>query len=159
MYLNVKINYLSVKIKEYIMKKTNLMVAIAKLNSTLNKQVGNDIYQYGITPTEFNILSHLYHQGKTKTQTIGEIVFISSGAITYMINKLVQKGFVSKEKDLKDKRITWLQLTDAGNTFYVDMYPKHLMHLDEVFSSFSNQELKELFKTIRKFDKKLQNKE
>lgn len=141
------------------MKKTNLMIAIAKLNLTLYKQVGNDIYRYGITPTEFNILSQLFHQGKTKTQKIGESVSISSGAITYMINKLVQKGYVEKEKDIKDKRITWLQLTELGTDFYSDIHPKHLKHLDEVFSDFTDSELKNLFKTIREFEKRIQIKE
>jgi len=140
------------------MKKERLMIAISQLNTTLLNTIGQDIYQYGITPTEFRILAHLKSAGKTKTQKIGEIAFITSGAITYMLKKLKAKKYILTYKDSKDKRITWVELSKEGKAFYQDMYPKHLKYVDEVFEVFSDDELELLQAHIKKFDKKLRRK-
>jgi MarR family 2-MHQ and catechol resistance regulon transcriptional repressor len=137
------------------MDKTKIMIALAKLNITLLGSVGQDIYNYGITPTEFKIISHLSAKGKSKTQRLGEIAFITSGAITYFVNKLLEKEYVSKHKDETDKRITWIELTDAGKNFYEEMLPKHIGFLDEFFDVFEEYELEDFYKSVRSFEKKI----
>ncbi|MBI9009509.1 MAG: MarR family transcriptional regulator [Tenericutes bacterium] len=137
------------------MDKTKIMIALTKLNITLINNVGKDIYNYGITPTEFKIISHLYVKGKSKTQRLGEIAFITSGAITYFVNKLLEKEYVIKYKDKSDKRITWIELTDNGKEFYEEMLPKHIEFLDTFFEVFEEEELDEFYKNVRSFEKKI----
>ncbi len=139
------------------MDKTKIMIALTKLNMTLNSRIGKDIYNYGITPTEFRIIAHLYVKGQSKTQQLGEIAFITSGAITYFVNKLLDKNYIIKYKDATDKRITWVGLTNEGKKFYKKMLPKHVEFLDTCFNHFEEKELESFYKSVRSFEKKLRN--
>ncbi len=137
------------------MKKERLLLSIGQLNSTLLKTVGQDIYQYGITPTEFHILSHLKKKDREKTQKLAEISSITSGAITYVIKKLKEKNYIHTYKDQNDKRVTWVTLSKEGKLFYQQMYPKHMTYVDNLFKSFSEDEIISLQKQIKVFEKKL----
>ena len=82
-----------------------VMIALQKLNLILAKTASKDLEKHGINESEFLILTHLIAKGSTKTQYLGEIAHISSGAITYFVNKMIAKNYVYKTQDQKDKRI------------------------------------------------------
>ena len=137
------------------MRKTDILLAITKLNMTLQSQIEKELQHDDMTLTSFRVLMYLYRKGKSKTQTIGKVASISSGAITYVTTQLSEKNYVSKTKDPLDKRITWVQLTPEGQMFFKNIYQKHLKHLNQMFSSFTEEELKTLFDVIRQTEKKL----
>ncbi|MDC0559091.1 MarR family transcriptional regulator [Candidatus Izimaplasma bacterium] len=137
------------------MENTQIMIALQKLNITINKTVGNDLKRYNLNPSEFGILAHLYVQGRSKTQRIGEIVFITSGAITYFTNKFVNKGLITRLQDENDKRIYWLELTEKGKEFYLEVIEKHTEYLNNLFAKFNEIEKETLYTHLRYFDKEL----
>ncbi len=137
------------------MKNTQIMIALHKLNITINKTVGNDLKRYNLNSSEFGILAHLYVKGRSKTQSIGEIVFITSGAITYFTNKFVKKGLITRSQDKHDKRIYWLELTEKGKEFYQEVLKKHTEYLNNLFSRFNEIEKETLYTHLRYFNKEL----
>ena len=137
------------------MENTALLIALQRLNITLNKTVGEDLRKHKLTPTEFSILAHLNAKGKTKTQKIGEIAFITSGAITYFINKFIKKGYVTRYQDKTDKRIIWIDLTEKGKTFYNDVFSVHKEYMNNLFSLLDNDDKQNLYQGLRNLNTKL----
>lgn len=54
-----------------------------------------DIKKHGFNPTEFAVLELLYSKDEQPVQKIGEKVLIASSSITYVVDKLEKKGWLS----------------------------------------------------------------
>ena len=64
--------------------------------------------------TEFSVLEVLYQKGKQTIQQIGNSILISSGSMTYVIDKLEQKGLLNRNACPDDRRVIHVTLTDDG---------------------------------------------
>jgi len=61
------------------------------------------------------LLLHLLYKNKQMTATeLGKQIGLSSGSITTAINKMVSNELVKRKRDFRDRRVTWLELTDKG---------------------------------------------
>ncbi|MDG5788367.1 MarR family transcriptional regulator [Evansella sp. AB-P1] len=70
-----------------------------------------------ISPTHFWILLLLEECGKLPTTEIGKRLLILKSNLTPLINKLLSKGFVSRENAQHDRRIIYILLTDEGREY------------------------------------------
>lgn len=69
----------------------------------------------GIIPSHGNILANLYdHQEKMTMKDIAERIGKDKSTVTQLVRKLEQLGYVRKVKSKKDRRTTYLSLTDKG---------------------------------------------
>ena len=137
------------------MSKTNLKLVIAMArgyNNTFKKIEGN-IKSFGLTSSEFGVLEFLFHKGDQPVQEIAKKILVTSGTITYVINKLVEKDYVEKKQCSKDKRIFYIHLTAHGKKKIATIFPKHEKFLDDLFKGLEEREKKELIKELRKLSK------
>ena len=100
--------------------------------------------------TEFAVLELLYHKGEQPIQVIGKKVLIASSSITYVVDKLEQKGFVSRQSCAKDRRVTYAALTDLGKQQIEDIFPAHEQKIGQIFDVLSEQELKTLTELLKR---------
>ncbi len=141
--------------------KTNikLMAALHNLYVALAKGKEGNLKELGLTGSEFAILSHLYRKGREKVQKLGEIAMITSGTTTYILGKLGKNNLIIKKRDIQDKRIFWIELTDNGREFYLRVFDKHMEYMDALFSEFTKSEKKDFIEKIKYFGKKINIKE
>ncbi len=78
-----------------------------------------------MNPTEFGILELLYHQGPLPLQQIGEKILISSGNITYVIDKLEQKHLLTRRASSQDRRVIFAEITSQGYALLAAIFPHH----------------------------------
>ena len=76
-----------------------------------------NIRQFGLTVSEFGVLEALLHKGDLPVQKLGRIILVTSGSMTYIVNKLEKRGYVEKYQCRKDGRIWYVKLTDQGYRF------------------------------------------
>lgn len=70
----------------------------------------------GMIPSHGNVLTALYeNNGRLTMKRIAEITGKDKSTITPLVNKLQELGYVTKEKDETDKRVTYIILTSQGN--------------------------------------------
>ncbi len=86
----------------------------------------------------------LYHKGDQPVQKVAEKILVTSGTITYVINKLEKKELVVRRKCEKDKRIFYVSLTEKGREFISDIFPKHKEFLDNLFIELNEDTKREL---------------
>lgn len=70
--------------------------------------------KFGITYTQYLVLLVLWEKDGQSVKEIGNKIFLDSGTLTPLINKLCDKGIVSKKKNKDDERGLIISLTDNG---------------------------------------------
>lgn len=77
---------------EVISDELKGVTVILRASQAIQEVIRKDVANYGLNPTEFSVLELLYHKGDQPIQMIGKKVLISSGSITYVVDKLEQKN-------------------------------------------------------------------
>lgn len=114
-----------------------------------------DMKTYGLNPTEFAVLELLYNKGPQQIQQIGERVLISSGSITYVVNKLIEEEYVVREQYEMDRRISYVYLEPKGKKLMDEIFPKHAEQMGQITSGLTVREKKKLIETLKKLGKNI----
>ncbi|WNS76968.1 MarR family transcriptional regulator [Bacillus sp. DTU_2020_1000418_1_SI_GHA_SEK_038] len=117
-----------------------LFIVLSRAYRSINENVNKLIQTYGLNPTEFAVLELLYHKGDQPLQQIGGKILLASGSITYVVDKLEQKGYLRRVACPKDRRVTYGQITEKGKSFIEDIFPDHEGHIHALMSELSEEE-------------------
>ena len=124
-----------------IMRASNLLVG------DLKKTLKN----YPINATEFSVMEFLYSKGEKSIQEIRDRILLASGSATYVVDNLEKKGYVIRKISQKDKRVTYIGLTETGMKLIDDIFPTHKKNTKKIFEKINDKELvilKEILKKI-----------
>jgi len=87
------------------------------------------------------------------TSTELAVVFgVKKSAITPIINRLVEKGWVERTRDEKDRRVIYLTLTIDGKVIFGEMEKKIQSVIESVISKFEHTEIQNFLDTYAKLD-------
>lgn len=128
----------------------NTFVGLNRTLDHLMKIVKTDVQRYGLNVTEFAVMELLYNKGDQPIQRISNRVLIASSSITYVVDKLEEKGCVVRERNEKDKRVTNASLTDKGRSMMDEIFPDHASTLESTFSVLTDEEITVLQTTLKK---------
>ncbi len=127
-----------------------LFVVLSRAYTWVNAHAIRDIRCHGLNPTEFAILEALYHKGPLPLQHIGEKVLISSGNITYAVDKLEQKQLLVRRPDSHDRRVIFAELTPQGHDLLAAIFPSHAEAIRAAVSGLSPQEQQQAIRLLKK---------
>lgn len=130
-----------------------LVIAMARTYDSLFSEIEKNFKEFGLNISEFGVLEMLYHKGDQPVQKVAEKVLVTSGTITYVINKLEKKDLVIRRKCNKDKRVYYVSLTEKGKEFIAYIFPKHKDFLNDLFKDLSEESKRELLENLIKFRK------
>ena len=109
-----------------------------------------DLLQYGVNQTEFGVLEFLYHKGEQPIQVLGKKILIASSSITYVVDKLEEKGFVCRRSCPNDRRVTYAVLTSEGQQLMERIFPAHEQKINEIFEVLTEQEMDTMVEALKK---------
>jgi DNA-binding MarR family transcriptional regulator len=99
------------------------------------------IYLLGVLKNEGDILT---------TGEIGRAMVKASQTITGLVDRLEEPGLVERVFDRRDRRKTWVRLTEKGERKFAEAFPV-VSHLAEELSGIlTDQELKDLQAKVEK---------
>ncbi|RKJ59666.1 MarR family transcriptional regulator, partial [Butyricicoccus sp. 1XD8-22] len=75
-------------------QKLKAFTVLLRASQSVQEASKRDHSKHGLNPTEFAVLELLYHKGDQPIQVIGKKILIASSSITYVVDKLEEKGFV-----------------------------------------------------------------
>ena len=85
-----------------------------------------------------------------KTSDIGNCLFMKKPTTSKMLNNLEDKGYINRLSDKKDRRVTYIDLTQKG----VDLLQKHhrsmINYTNEVINRLGEEDTKTLVKLLNK---------
>ena len=119
----------------------SLVRALVECAQSFERCSGAHVRELGLTPAQFDIIATLGNTNGMSCKELGEKTLITKGTMTGVLNRLAQKGLLSRH-DAPDDGRSWIaRLTRKGQALFEDIFPKHLAHLDPFFAHFSNVEL------------------
>jgi len=131
-------------------KSLKLFIVLSRAYKAINEHVNKAIQTKGLNPTEFAVLELLYHKGDQPMQQIGGKILLASGSITYVVDKLEQKGLLRRIACPNDRRVTYAQITEQGKTFIEEIFPEHAKQIDTLMSSLSDSEKTQAIDLLKK---------
>jgi MarR family 2-MHQ and catechol resistance regulon transcriptional repressor len=112
------------------------------------------IAQTGISDTDFRVLEVLLHKGPLPVNTIGPKVHLTPGSISVAVDRLLERGLVSRAESPGDRRVRVVALTKAGKDLIVPIFRKHATEIAKMFSNASLKELQILEALLKKAGKR-----
>jgi MarR family transcriptional regulator, 2-MHQ and catechol-resistance regulon repressor len=108
----------------------------------------------GIDDTDFRILEALLNKGPLPVNTIGPKVHLTPGSISTAVDRLVERGLVSRVESPEDRRVRVVSLTPKGKRLIEPVFRKHAVEIRKVFADTSPKELRALEATLKKIGKR-----
>ncbi|MEM9056614.1 MAG: MarR family transcriptional regulator [Pseudomonadota bacterium] len=90
---------------------------VMRIGEALSAQAADAVAPFGLSYSEFDILVTMRRAGPPYRRTpsqIGNAVLLTSGAITAALDRLTDRGLLSRVSDPSDRRVRAAQLTDKG---------------------------------------------
>lgn len=84
---------------------------------------------HGLGMTHGRMISILAKSGPQKVSALAEQLHITSGGVTGIADRLIELGYVKRERGEKDRRVVLLELTEEGwkNVKLIESIRKNLM--------------------------------
>jgi len=107
----------------------------------------------GIDDTDFRILEVLLSKGPLPVNTIGPKVYLTPGSISTAVDRLVERGLVSRVESPEDRRVRVVSVTQKGKRLIAPIFRKHAAQIRKVFGDASPKELRALETTSKQIRK------
>lgn len=128
----------------------DVYIALSRASQWVLAHADRDIRKHGLNRTEFGVLELLYHKGPQPLQQIGNKVLMSSGNITYVVDKLEKKGLARRRVSTEDRRLIYAEVTEAGAAFIEQVFPQHADIIASAVSGLDHQEQKQAVELLKK---------
>ncbi|MGX6445205.1 MarR family winged helix-turn-helix transcriptional regulator [Neobacillus sp. K501] len=123
---------------------------LMQTSKAIHERIKEEMTKNKLNITEFSVLEVLYQKGKQTIQQIGNRILISSGSMTYVIDKLEQKGLLRRNDCPDDRRVIHVTLTNTGNELMNQIMPPYDVMIDHIFDSLNSDEAETLVRLLQK---------
>lgn len=130
-------------------------LVLMQTSKAIHERIKEVMAKNKLSITEFSVLEVLYQKGKQTIQQIGNCILISSGSMTYVIDKLEQRGLLSRIACPTDRRVIHVILTDDGNKLMNEIMPKYHELIHHMFDSLDSDEAQILVQLLKKVRNKV----
>jgi MarR family transcriptional regulator, 2-MHQ and catechol-resistance regulon repressor len=135
-------------------KTDHVWLVMIKAMHALTRYAAAGIEGTGLGNSDFRVLEVLLHKGPLPVNTIGPIVNLTPGSISIAVERLVEKGLVSRAESAEDRRIRMVALTPTGKKLIVAAFHKHAAQMRKVFSELSAEELRDFEMALKRIGKR-----
>ena len=117
-----------------------LWVILSRAHAAIAAHASADVARHSLTLAEFGILEALYHRGPMLLGEVQRRILVSSGGITFLVDRLTAKGLVERRTCQEDRRARYAALTSAGAEFVAKIFPEHAALLTQVMEGLAVEE-------------------
>ena len=127
-----------------------LWVVLNRAHAAITAQAQEDVRASGLTVGEFAVLEMLLHKGPTLLGEVQRRVLVSSGGITFLVDRLDRKGLVERQNCASDRRARYAVLTPRGEALIQQIFPGHARRLADAMSALTEDEQRIAADLLRK---------
>jgi len=132
-------------------------LVLVKAFHAASKYLYAGLAETGIDDTDFRILEALLNKGPLPVNTIGPKVYLTPGSISTAVDRLVERGLVSRVESPADRRVRVVSLTPNGKKLIAPVFRKHAAEIKKVFADASPKELRTLETILKKIGKRAES--
>ena len=137
-----------------IQETSHVWLVMLKAMRALTRYAAAGIVGTRLGDSDFRVLEVLLHKGPLPVNTIGPIVDLTPGSISIAVDRLVEKGLVSRVESTEDRRVRMVALTPRGKDLIVPAFREHAWQMRRVFSELTPEELQGLEVALKKIGKR-----
>ena len=138
------------------MARTNRQELALKLTVVLGKAQGSlaaharaHAASHGLTMGEFVVLEVLYHKGELLLGELQRRILVSTGGVTYLVDRLEEKGLVERRDCATDRRARYAALTRQGRVLIERIFPEHAEWLERAVAGLTQGEQRTAIALLR----------
>ncbi|OPX57133.1 hypothetical protein BTE48_00155 [Oceanospirillum multiglobuliferum] len=113
--------------------------------------------EFGISISEWRILAMLGQQPTMISTDISQRTKMDKAKVSRAVQRLEKLGYLLREKDIQDHRVSHLSLTDSGVELYNAIVPKALEWEGNFVGTLSAQEYRDLHNLLNKLDQQIKH--
>ena len=127
-----------------------LWVVLARAYQAVQGHAEADQERSALSEGEFAVLEVLYHKGPMLLVEVQRRVLVSSGGITYLVDRLVRKGLVERRPCAHDRRASYAALTAEGQELIGRIFPEHAEAIVHATAALSPAEKRQAIELLKK---------
>ena len=127
-----------------------LWVVLSRARTAIARHAEADITRSGLSAGEFSVLEALYHRGRLLLGELQQKVLVSSGGVTYLVDRLEEKGLVERQDCPNDRRARYALLTPKGEQLIEGIFPEHARQIVRAVSGLTAAERAQATTLLRK---------
>lgn len=119
------------------------------VNRRLNAMI-REMMPGELTIDQFATLRYLRKQGKSTSSELADIFCVGKSSITAIVNRLFDKNLIKRLPDDKDRRVTYLALTEEGERISDELEGEIQKLLAKYIQPFHEEEALSFIQTFEK---------
>lgn len=127
-----------------------LFVVLSRARNAVARHAEHDAARHGLTLAEFAIVEALYHGGPLLLGELQRKILVSSGGVTYLVDRLEEKQLVERRACPGDRRARYAALTPAGEEFVARVFPDHAQRIAQAMAGLTKKEQREATALLRR---------
>ncbi len=131
-----------------------LWIAMNRAAGSIQEHLTPQVESHGVTLTEFGVLEALFHKGPLTHGEIASRVLLANSSITYVIDKLEDRGLLRRRPSEEDRREKIVELTPDGQSKIEDAFPEHAALIDDLMADLGLEEKREVASRLRRIERR-----
>jgi len=131
----------------------HIWLIVVKAYQSMAVYAARSFQESGLGDSDFRVLEALLHKGPLPVNAIGPKVFLTPGSISSAVDRLYERGLVSRTESETDRRVRVVDLTPEGRTLIKQTFSAHAKDMEKLAEVLSNGERLQLAKALKKLGK------
>jgi MarR family 2-MHQ and catechol resistance regulon transcriptional repressor len=132
------------------MRTLDTFIKLTRCTNSLMSRLAERNSIGDLTYSQFAVLEALYHLGHLTQGEVSCKILKSTSNLTTVIDNLERDGLVRRERDVNDRRVIHIHLTEVGKNKIEAVLPAHVAALVDEFQVLSASEQEMLGKLCKK---------
>lgn len=130
------------------------------LSNRLEYLGDNELRKDGLTTKQWQLIAVTgkYFTYPPSVSEVAEVLSTTHQNVKQLALKLQEKGFISVEKDQKDRRVIRLRLTEKNREYWESNSEESISFISSLFSTLTDKELKDLYNLLNKLEDNIDQK-
>lgn len=125
-------------------------IKLSRAAEAVTQRVNGHLRDYDLTISQFGVLEALYHLGPQQPGQLGDKILKSSGNMTMVVNNLIKRQLVTRQRREDDRRCIEVHLTATGSSLVERILEPHVAGVVRAFSMLTPEEQCQLSALCRK---------
>ncbi len=139
------------KIQDLINRYIRVSFSVTKKAEGLIKdQIGDDL-----TYDQHYTLRYIKQKNNCTSSELAEVFAVNKSAITAIITRLVDKGLIDRTRDVNDRRVVYLTLTENGHALFNQCELRIHDLVEGFITKFKDDEINNFIETYEKLEQLL----
>jgi DNA-binding MarR family transcriptional regulator len=109
----------------------------------------------GPTAVRVRLLGTVHCEGRQKMSDLATALGVTARRVTALVDALEKEGLVARAPDPRDRRVTWISLTDSGRSTVDRLYQAHREAVAALFEELAPDRKGALLQSVRELTERL----